>query len=59
MEAMAIHFASPLEGEAVMHRWQAMHDGRGVDREHSACCLPPSLSLPLKGGGERKGPRGK
>lgn len=44
MEAMLIPFASPLEGEAGMHRQQAMHAGRGVDSEHSAC--------PLKGRGD-------
>jgi hypothetical protein len=28
--------------------------GEGGSREHGACCSPPSLALPHKGGGNRE-----
>jgi hypothetical protein len=48
---------SLLEGEVAMHRRQAMHGGRGISSELQVCCSPPSLALPLKGGGESEGGR--
>ena len=45
---ICVFFASPLEGEAGAER-----AGRGVSDKLRANCLPPSLALPLKGGGDR------
>jgi len=45
--ACASRFASPLEGEADR---EAV--GRGVSSKYGASGLPPSLALPLKGGGD-------